>query len=114
MTMSPVGQRSRVGTFSPNPFKLGLFGLNLSSGRSATCVPERWSGTWDDNLKAAILADEAGMDFHLPVARWKGYGGATNFEGAGSSRPFTRRSSTRCSPRSSSSRPIRSGTAGSD
>ena len=23
------------------------------------------------------------MDFHLPVARWKGYGGATNFEGAG-------------------------------
>ncbi len=80
---SPVALRSRVGTFSPNPFKLGLFGLNLSSGRSATCVPERWSGNWDDNRKAAVLADEAGMDFHLPVARWKGYGGATNFEGAG-------------------------------
>jgi alkanesulfonate monooxygenase SsuD/methylene tetrahydromethanopterin reductase-like flavin-dependent oxidoreductase (luciferase family) len=75
--------QSRVGTFSRNAFKLGLFGLNLSSGRSATCVPERWSGTWDDNLAAAVLADEAGMDFHLPVARWKGYGGATNFEGAG-------------------------------
>jgi FMNH2-dependent dimethyl sulfone monooxygenase len=74
---------SRVTTFSPNAFKLGLFGLNLSSGRSATKVPERWSGNWDDNLKAAQLADDAGMDFHLPVARWKGYGGATNFEGAG-------------------------------
>ena len=23
------------------------------------------------------------MDFHLPVARWKGYGGVTNFEGSG-------------------------------
>jgi FMNH2-dependent dimethyl sulfone monooxygenase len=74
---------SRVGTFSRNTFKLGLFGANLSSGRSATKVPERWSGSWDDNLQIAQLADDAGMDFHLPVARWKGYGGATNFEGAG-------------------------------
>jgi FMNH2-dependent dimethyl sulfone monooxygenase len=74
---------SRVATFSPNVLKLGLFGLNLSSGRSATKVPERWSGRWDDNVRAAVMADEAGMDFHLPVARWKGYGGETNFEGAG-------------------------------
>lgn len=75
--------RSRVTTFSRNTLKLGLFGMNLSSGRSATKVPERWSGSWDDNLAIAQLADEAGMDFHLPVARWKGYGGETNFEGAG-------------------------------
>jgi FMNH2-dependent dimethyl sulfone monooxygenase len=75
--------RSRVNSFSANKLKLGLFGLNLSSGRSATTVPERWSGNWDDNLRAAQLADEAGMDFHLPVGRWKGYGGETNFEGAG-------------------------------
>ena len=74
---------SRVGTFSANKLKLGLFGLNLSSGRSATKVPERWSGNWDDNLRAAQLADEAGMDFHVPVGRWKGYGGETNFEGSG-------------------------------
>lgn len=74
---------SRVSTFSRNALKLGLFGANLSSGRSATKVPERWSGNWDDNLAIAQMADEAGMDFHLPVARWKGYGGATNFEGAG-------------------------------
>jgi FMNH2-dependent dimethyl sulfone monooxygenase len=80
---SPARQHSRVTTFSTNTFKLGLFGMNLSSGRSATKVPERWSGTWDDNLLVAQLADEAGMDFHLPVARWKGYGGVTNFEGAG-------------------------------
>jgi alkanesulfonate monooxygenase SsuD/methylene tetrahydromethanopterin reductase-like flavin-dependent oxidoreductase (luciferase family) len=75
--------QSRIGTFSRNKLQLGLFGLNLSSGRSATKVPERWSGSWDDNLRAAVMADDAGLDFHLPVARWKGYGGATNFEGAG-------------------------------
>lgn len=57
--------------------------MNLSSGRSATKVPERWSGNWNDNLIAAQMADAAGMDFHLSVGRWKGFGGATNFEGSG-------------------------------
>jgi FMNH2-dependent dimethyl sulfone monooxygenase len=73
---------SRIATFSRNRFKLGLFGSNCSSGRAATCVPERWSGNWADNLRLAQMADEAGIDFLLPVGRWKGYGGATNFEGA--------------------------------
>jgi len=76
-------RRSRVTSYSRNALKLGLFGLNLSSGRAATCVPERWSGSWDDNLRAALMADEAGLDFHLPVGRWKGWGGHTNFQGTG-------------------------------
>jgi alkanesulfonate monooxygenase SsuD/methylene tetrahydromethanopterin reductase-like flavin-dependent oxidoreductase (luciferase family) len=46
-------------------------------------VPERWHATWDENQRMAMMADDAGMDFHLPVARWKGYGGETNFEGWG-------------------------------
>ena len=83
MTSVSPKLRSRVSTFSRNALKLGLFGMNLSSGRSATKVPERWSGNWEDNLRLAQLADAAGMDFHLPVGRWRGYGGETNFEGAG-------------------------------
>jgi len=83
LTPPRSSQRSRVSTFSRNALKLGLFGLNLSSGRAATCVPERWSGSWDDNLRAVRLADAAGMDFHLPVGRWKGWGGRTNFQGTG-------------------------------
>src|SRR5215218_10132944 len=74
--------RSRVSTFSSNKLKLGLFGANCSSGRSATTVPERWSGSWQDNLTLAQMADDAGIDLMLPIGRWKGYGGATNFEGA--------------------------------
>jgi alkanesulfonate monooxygenase SsuD/methylene tetrahydromethanopterin reductase-like flavin-dependent oxidoreductase (luciferase family) len=73
---------SRVADFSRNRFKLGLFGSNCSSGRAATRVPERWSGSWADNLRLAQMADVAGIDFLLPIGRWKGYGGATNFEGA--------------------------------
>ena len=34
-----------------------------------------------ENLRLARLCDEAGIEFLLPIARWKGYGGATDFEG---------------------------------
>ncbi len=73
---------SRINGFSPHRLKLGLFGSNCSSGRSATKVPERWSGSWEDNLALAKMADAAGIDLMIPVGRWRGYGGATNFEGA--------------------------------
>jgi FMNH2-dependent dimethyl sulfone monooxygenase len=46
-------------------------------------VPERWSGSWEDNLALAVMLDDAGIEFMLPVGRWKGYGGETNFEAAG-------------------------------
>ena len=61
--------------------KLGLFSANCSSGLAATKIPGRWQGTWDDNLRLARLADDVGIDFMLPVARWIGYGGDTNFHG---------------------------------
>ncbi|MEV6912294.1 LLM class flavin-dependent oxidoreductase [Amycolatopsis sp. NPDC051071] len=60
-------------------FKLGVFASNCSSGLAVTKVPERWSGSWQDNLRLAKLADDAGIDFLLPAARWIGYGGETNF-----------------------------------
>lgn len=65
-----------------NRLKLGIFGINASSCIAATTVPERWSGSWDDNLALARMLDAAGMDFLLPIGRWKGYGGLTDFENA--------------------------------
>jgi alkanesulfonate monooxygenase SsuD/methylene tetrahydromethanopterin reductase-like flavin-dependent oxidoreductase (luciferase family) len=72
----------RLSMYNRNKLKLGYFGANCSSGCAATQVPERWSGSWQDNLELARALDEAGIDFLLPVARWKGFGGATNFESA--------------------------------
>ena len=63
-----------------NKFKLGLFGMNCS-GSFATTAPERWQAGWDENLEAARLADEAGLEFVLPIARWIGYGGQTDRQG---------------------------------
>ena len=60
-------------------FKLGLFAANCSSGSAVTNAPDRWSGSWADNIAAAKIADEVGLDFLLPVARWIGYGGASNY-----------------------------------
>jgi hypothetical protein len=71
----------RYAMYNNNAFKLGLFGANCSSGRAITKVPERWSGSWSDNLALARMADEAGLDFLLPIGRWKGYGGETNYQG---------------------------------
>lgn len=63
---------------SQDDFKLGIFAANASSGLAITRIPERWSGSWPDNLRLARLADSAGIDFLLPVGRWIGWPG-TNF-----------------------------------
>jgi len=63
-----------------NRFKLGLFGMNCS-GSVATTAPERWNAGWPENREAARLADTAGIEFLLPVARWLGYGGLTDRQG---------------------------------
>ncbi|MBO0848344.1 MAG: LLM class flavin-dependent oxidoreductase [Pseudonocardia sp.] len=60
-------------------FKLGLFSPNCSGGLAVTRIPGRWSASWEDNLRLGRLADEVGIDFILPIARWIGYGGETNF-----------------------------------
>lgn len=72
---------SRYQMYNTNAFKLGLFGANCSSGRAWNTLPERWMADWDSTETMAKLADEAGIDFLLPVARWKGYGGETDFQG---------------------------------
>jgi dimethylsulfone monooxygenase len=74
--------RDRLAMNNRNELKIGLFGANCSSGRAVTKVEERWSGDWADNLNLAHLADDAGLDFLLPIARWKGYGGDTDYQGS--------------------------------
>jgi len=72
----------RLSMYNDNKLKLGFFGPNCSSGRFVTKAPERWSGDWDDNVRMAQMADEAGIDFLLPIARWKGHGGVTDYQGS--------------------------------
>ena len=77
-----IGQSTRAAMYSANRLKIGLFGANCSSGRAATRVPERWSASWEDCLALTQMADAAGIDFMLPIGRWKGYGGDSDYQGA--------------------------------
>jgi alkanesulfonate monooxygenase SsuD/methylene tetrahydromethanopterin reductase-like flavin-dependent oxidoreductase (luciferase family) len=60
-----------------NRFKLGIFSTNADGGLAITTVPERWRARWTDSLTSAQIADRAGLEFVLPIARWRGFGGET-------------------------------------
>lgn len=74
--------RDETRIYNRNKFKLGLFGMNCSGGLSLTKAPERWDASWDNNVAAAKLADEAGLEFLLPIGRWHGYKGETDTQGS--------------------------------
>ena len=58
-----------------NKFKIGLFAFNASGGVTLTKNKQKWSAAWKDIKKISIDADNFGMDFLLPVARWNDWGG---------------------------------------
>jgi alkanesulfonate monooxygenase SsuD/methylene tetrahydromethanopterin reductase-like flavin-dependent oxidoreductase (luciferase family) len=62
----------------PNRLKLGVFSMNADGGLTLTRVPERWPALWDEIVETARMADRAGIEFLLPIARWKGFGGEVN------------------------------------
>ena len=76
-----AASRNDTRIYNKNRFKLGLFGMNCSGGLSLTKAPERWDASWDNNVKAAQLADEAGLEFLLPIGRWHGYQGESDTQG---------------------------------
>jgi alkanesulfonate monooxygenase SsuD/methylene tetrahydromethanopterin reductase-like flavin-dependent oxidoreductase (luciferase family) len=65
-----------------NRLKLGLFSFNCLGGCAITTAPDRWEPTWENNIEVAQLAEAAGLEFLLPIGRWRGYGGASNFHGS--------------------------------
>ena len=57
--------------FNDNKLKLGTFCSNTIA--NLTLVPEQWRPTWANCLEAARVADAAGLEAIVPIARWKGY-----------------------------------------
>lgn len=67
--------------FGENQFKFGVFGLNCAGGMTLSAAPERWRAEWDDIAAVAKLADEQGVEFLLPIAKWNGLGGHADMWG---------------------------------
>jgi dimethylsulfone monooxygenase len=64
------------------PLALGLFMPNCSNAYCISTykpVPDDW--TYESNSRIAHAAEKAGFDFLFPVAKWKGYGGKTDYLG---------------------------------
>jgi FMNH2-dependent dimethyl sulfone monooxygenase len=63
---------------SAHALKLGIFGINLRGGVTLADIEGGIQGTWDENVRLARWADRLGLDALVPIARWRGYGGAAN------------------------------------
>ncbi|QDC39117.1 LLM class flavin-dependent oxidoreductase [Sphingobium fuliginis ATCC 27551] len=64
--------------FGPNPMKLGVFGLNVSSAGGITGAKDRHRISWNQNVQLVKAAEAAGFEAAVPIARWRGFEGRTN------------------------------------
>jgi FMNH2-dependent dimethyl sulfone monooxygenase len=69
--------------FSSRKLKLGTFQTNLESGCVMSDLDGRLRISWPATLSLAQMADEMEFEALVPVARWQGFGGATNPQGPG-------------------------------
>lgn len=65
--------------YNDNRMKIGIIAMNCSHGSTITQAENAWEMNWPDTREVAVMADRAGFEALLPVARWRGYGGPTNF-----------------------------------
>jgi FMNH2-dependent dimethyl sulfone monooxygenase len=70
---------ARTRLFGGNRMKLGVMAFNCSHGSTITTVPEAWKLNWPDTEEIVRMADRSGVETVLPVGRWRGYGGPSDF-----------------------------------
>lgn len=79
-----LGKYRSVGenpVFNDQKMKLGVFSSNCSGGVIMSHEPTGFRVTWDQQLEIARTADQLGLEAMVPVGRWTGFGGETNFNG---------------------------------
>jgi alkanesulfonate monooxygenase SsuD/methylene tetrahydromethanopterin reductase-like flavin-dependent oxidoreductase (luciferase family) len=69
--------------FGDRKLKLGTFQTNLEAGCVMSDLDGRLDISWDSTVRLAKLAEEMDFEAIVPVARWQGFGGATNPQGKG-------------------------------
>ena len=69
--------------FNDRKLKLGTFSTNLSGGCAISTIEGVLQADWPSTLCLAQMADAMAFEALVPVGRWKGFGGVTNFNEAG-------------------------------
>ncbi|MBS4206620.1 LLM class flavin-dependent oxidoreductase [Bacillus sp. FJAT-50079] len=67
--------------FNDNKFKLGIFGPNVNNSCAMTLADTTFTPNFETNVRIAKMMENAGYECIVPVARWRGFGGASNFNG---------------------------------
>ena len=62
--------------------KIGLFAINCSGGVALSAHPNRHRAHWQSIKNIAIMADNNGYDYLVPLTRTNGHGGKTDPQGA--------------------------------
>jgi dimethylsulfone monooxygenase len=69
--------------YNERKLKLGTFSTNLEGGCAITSIDGTLKADWPSTLTLARLAEEMQFEALVPVGRWRGFGGVTNFNGPG-------------------------------
>jgi alkanesulfonate monooxygenase SsuD/methylene tetrahydromethanopterin reductase-like flavin-dependent oxidoreductase (luciferase family) len=74
-------RRANVPLYNDQKLKLGVFSVNCSYGVNISHAPTTFRVAWEHTLEIIRRADAMGFELALPVARWRGFGGTTDFNG---------------------------------
>ena len=67
--------------FGARKLKLGSFGSNVEGGCSVTSGKGILRAEWAAVMEVAKLADEMGLEANVPLGRYRGFGGVTDYGG---------------------------------
>lgn len=62
-----------------NRLQLAVFGTNVSHGCTISTAPGGIDVEWAESVGLAQLAERIGLEAMIPVCRWKGFGGPSDF-----------------------------------
>jgi len=68
--------------FGPRKLKLGSFCSNVSNAGTMSSMEGVYDLDWPNASRVAQLADAMDFEAIVPIARWRGFGGVTDFNGA--------------------------------
>ena len=69
--------------FNDRKLKLGTFGTNLDRGCAISTIDGVLEINWPNTLELAKTSEEMEFEALVPIGRWHGFGGVTNFNGPG-------------------------------
>ena len=69
--------------FNDRKLKLGTFGTNLDRGCAISTIDGVLEINWPNTLELAKTSEDMEFEALVPIGRWHGFGGVTNFNGPG-------------------------------